>query len=59
MDKNEPIETRKTLKISGRKDLYRAIIEFQKLVMELGEQELWPCEIKVEVMFIRGGCPHA
>ena len=57
MTKHEPIETRKTIKFYEREQIYSCTVEFRKLLFDLLEAEALPCEIEIECVFFKGGCP--
>jgi hypothetical protein len=57
MDPNEPIKTERTFSLDAKEDVAKAMQDFQSLVFELYGKKVLPCEIHVQVIFIRGGCP--
>ena len=59
MDKDEPIQTKRVFSLNKKEDVAKAMQGFQNLVFELLGKETFPCEVHVDVIFIRGGCPHS
>lgn len=59
MAENKPIESRKTLKFQDKKQICQYTVEFRRLLTELADANALPCEIEIQTVFFRGGCPHS